>query len=283
MNITYYSSVKMQRQFPLEQALLKLIYNILSIPKMALEVFSRKSFGERYFSPLISIVGIIILAVLPTAFPTTDRFVSSIWEVVGANMSWYLYLAGFTTMCVLRYLEILHEPSVFDFAKHSLFDGEHQEWFKKLVLDRFGKLSPRTIDIWVEPGFYLLLGIVLVSLQFVFIGAFIILCALCYMLANQISYSQGDHMIMDWIDRLIEAEQFERFFVDNRPTSETKGFKVNGRRPVGKKMKQAVAKLATSSTGDLKDKTGQPVDWDWMKKNAFDDEGNPSLNYFNKM
>lgn len=282
MKITYYATVKMQRTFPLEAAAIKMIYNILSIPKMALEVFSRQSFGERYFSMPLSILTIIALAILPITFPTTDQYPFRLMQMIGANISWYIYLAGFTTMAVLRQIEINREPSVFDFAKHSLSDGQHQRWFQNLVLNRLGKLTPRVIDIWVEPGFYFLLGLVIYFMIAPFIGLWILFCALCFMLANHISYREGDHMIMDWIDRLIEAQQFERFFVDNRPTSETKGFKINGRRPTKKKLNEALSKIAMASQGDMKDKDGRTIDWEWLKKNAFDEDGNPHLHYFTK-
>jgi len=280
MNTSIVNRAMYQRKNPLTATLLKMIYDLTSIPKIMLEVFTRHSFGERYFSLFTCIVGVLLLAWLPYTFPTTDKFPFEFWSMVGNNFIWYLYLMGFLALAIIRNVEISRQPSVFDFAKFSLFQGFHQPWFEKLVLERIPIKSKRAIDIWIEPGFFLLVGIVIFTIINPFLGIWIIFSAFCYSIANSISYYQGDHYIMDIIDGIIRSMEFEKVFVNDASPEESRCFDHKGRRPVDGNLRQTVADVISSSNEVPTDKNGDPINFEELPKTVFDKNGRPSFNFF---
>ena len=281
MKTTLYYQVMHQRRNPLKDAVVQTIYSILSIPKMTLEVFTRKSFGERYFSLFTGIGATIGLAILPFTFDTTDKYPFRLGQMIGDNIVWYLALIGFVVAMVMRYVEILREPSVFEFGKYSLSQGVHQKWFKSKVLSYIPwKYTKRQVDTFLEPGFFFILGLLVFFIVNPFVGMWLLLSSSCFLVANNISYIQGDHFVMNIIDILIMTEVYIESFVDNAPIEKTKGFNFYGRKPAERHFREAVSKVATATTETMKDRHGRDIDFEKILREAFDKNGKVSYNFY---
>lgn len=261
MKAAIYQKAMMRRQNPIAEHIINFIYNLTTVPKLTLEVFIRRNFGERYFSFAMGIITCIVLSVLPYFFPTTDKYPFSIIQMIGANLLWYGYVGALVTVLIIRKREIAREPSVFDFAKYSLYQGKHIDWFAKTILMQIPRITPRMIDKVIDPGFFLLVGLLAMLLGSPFLGVWIIFSSLCYHLSNAIAYHQGDHFIMDLIDITITAEELEKSIVYNMSPEETRGFSVYGRRPVKMENRKAVFEELFDSNGDnSSDLDSEPIE-----------------------
>jgi len=154
-------------------------------------------------------------------------------------LTWYLYLAGFIAMCIDRRNEIKHLPSVFDFGRYSLSAGSIHPRF--LDYQPYGKrLSVRTIETMIEPGFFLLIGLVLCLLQ-QRIGVVIVISSICYSLSYLGAYHRGDNFVMDQIDELICNEELTASFIEGLAPNETRGINYYGRKPADPDLRRRLA------------------------------------------
>ena len=214
-----------------------------SMPRLLLEVFIRKNFGERYFSLPQAIVTAILLLPIPIGIDTGRAF--SHGEFISRssmffnNITWYVFLAGFIYFSLKRQKEIKREPSVFDFAKFSLSTGIINPSF--YAVDFLGrKPDPRFISTVIEPLFFLTIGLVL-TVMAQKVGMLLIICSLLYSASYFVSYNIGDHFIMDTIDEMICNEELVSSFVDGRRPDQTRGFDPFCRRPADKNFRRKIA------------------------------------------
>ncbi|RYG45544.1 MAG: hypothetical protein EOO01_17630 [Chitinophagaceae bacterium] len=214
-----------------QKALLGYFLAFSSWPRLLLEVFIRKNLGERYFSLSTAIMLIILLALLPMGAifipeQLSDEFVS----LSSFNRwTWYLYLTTFFLVCLKRQAEIKRLPSVFDFARFTRSTGTIHPWFYSLNIG--GKFADvRTIETWLEPGFFFLLGAILWILD-QHIGLLFMVCSVFYAMSYRAQYYRGDHFVMDKIDEMICNEEMVAIFVEGRNSNETRGVPFYGRRP----------------------------------------------------
>lgn len=237
----YYRTV-FKRSNALKEGLLAFFLAFCSWPRLLLEVFIRKNFGERYFSFAAAMTIGGILALLPLIYLETMSCVfrsSEGMTFIGHFATWYIYLAAFLYMCFQRREEIKHLPSVFDFGRFSLSTGEIHPWFLGL---RFNgePATIRTIEIWLEPIPFALGGFGLWASGQP-IGFIILVSSIFYSLSYAGAYHQGDHFIMDKIDEMICNEELVNAFVEGRESSETRGVSFYGRRPADLETRRRLA------------------------------------------
>jgi hypothetical protein len=218
-----------------------------SYPRMVLEVFIRRNFGERYFSLFAAGVIALILALVPILMNSKDllRLINGydnglyIFEFLFYNWTWYIFLAGFIHMCIQRNREVQRLPSVFDFARFSLSRGEIHPKFLEFKIN--GKIQDkRIIETLIEPGFFFIIGVVLWLLQQP-VGLVILVCSVFYSFGYLGAYYVGDNMIMDKIDQMICNEEMVSSFIDGKDSSETRGVNYYGRRPADQDIRRRVA------------------------------------------
>ena len=255
----YYRTV-FKRTNAVKEAFLGLFLALSSYPRLLLEVFIRRNFGERYFS----FSGAVFLSVLLGLYPIllysslgmfrsysygsyTNDFSFSNFLLHYAT--WYVFLAGFIIMAIRRRDEIKHLPSVFDFARFSLSSG-HLHPHLLAVKIRGNKVSIRTIETVLEPGFFFLVG----SLLWMFgqgVGHLLVVCSVIYSYSYQAAYYQGDNFVMDKIDEMICNEEMVKAFVEGRDPSETRGFNFYGRRPSDPETRRRVADTFIETDEDV--------------------------------
>ena len=239
----YYRTV-FRRKNAIKEFLLTFFLGVASWPRLLLEVFIRKNFGERYFSFSTAIIMTVILAIFPYAIAQAQSYSSfggggiSFWSFVGHNLTWYIFLALFIIVCLRRRHEVKRLPSVFDFERFSLSAGIVNPAFFTIKL---GGKDPdiRTVETLIEPAFFLIIGVVL-ALMAQSVGVLIVVCSIIYSLSYFGAYYIGDNFIMDKIDEMICNENLVASFVDGRKPEETKGFNAYGRKPDNKEFRRRV-------------------------------------------
>ncbi|MVM32419.1 hypothetical protein GO755_20400 [Spirosoma sp. HMF4905] len=245
----YYRTVY-KRTNLVKETILAYVQAFSSYPRLLLEVFIRRNFGERYFSFSGAITILAILIILPFYWEFgwavfDERFFRYInhhinWgNFLGHYFTWYLFLAGFLYMSLKREAEVSRLPSVYDFKRFSLSTGLIHPRFYDLKLN--GKYpSERTISIWLEPGLFFGIGFLLWVLDQE-LGSLLIICSIIYSLSYSASYHQGDNFVMDKIDEMICNEELVKAFVHDRNSDETRGFSFQGRRPADPETRRKVA------------------------------------------
>jgi len=228
----YYKAVFARKNILKEFCLMGFLI-LISGPRLLLEVFIRKNFGERYFSMFQAVCLSIFLFFIPIAIAKYHEAMGDMSYNAGTimmrDLTWYLFLAAFLYFSYQRQQEIKREPSVFDFARFSLSTGEINDRFYQFKIR--GKVpDPRTIATVLEPAFFLAIGIVLAILQQK-VGVLLIFSSIFYSLGYRGAYYQGDMYIMDKIDEMICNEELSNSFVDDQQPKDTRGFYAYGRRP----------------------------------------------------
>jgi hypothetical protein len=213
---------------------------ISSWPRLLLEVFIRKNFGERYFSFSATIVMTICLFMFPIAAAKSSSMFSSgygyggggdssFFYVIGHNILWYAFLAAFMYFSIQRRSEITHSKSSFDFGKFSQYSGDIHPKILELRNER-PNLSIRIIETTIEPGLFFIAGIILCLLG-QSLGILILVCSILYSLSNSAAYYIGDNAMLDIIDKVICNEGLKDYFMGGKEAEEQTGFRAYGRRP----------------------------------------------------
>lgn len=196
----------------LENNSVNLLIHILELPKTILLPFLRKNMGERYFSLLLALfmAGLIYIAIPYLKLGS----VANVYHL-------QIFNTLFVVMSIVRYLQIRQAPSVFDFAKFSYYDGDYYPFFKKIKIN--GKsFSDRTIDIFIEPAFVLIIGFIITVVFTSPAGLLIMICAVCYSVSNLLKARLADHFIMDKIDEIICNQEFSTSFAKGEEVSPRK-------------------------------------------------------------
>lgn len=245
MKKNLYYRTMYKRTNMLKVGLLNLFLSLSSWPRLMLEVFVRRHFGERYFSFSGALFITLVMAALPIVYNETNnlfrRFTggTTMMDFIWLFTTWYIYLAGFLYMALLRREEIKRSPSVFDFGRFSLSTGNIHPFFRQLKIG--GSLVDiRTIETTLEPTLFAVIGLLL-SLMRQPIGPIILINSIIYSLSYVASYYRGDQFIMDKIDEMICNEETVRTFVEGRETTETRGVHFYGRRPADPETRRKLA------------------------------------------
>ncbi len=263
----YYRNT-LRRENMLKVFILSLFSMFASYPRLLLEVFIRKNFGERYFKLSSALTVAFVLALCPYLWiklatlwfrvssiipPGTSSMLSN--YPIGADsttmmshsssmlshapslwpeyLTWYIFLILFVLMSIKHYFDIKRNPSVFDFAKFSLYAGKINPLFFKI------KNDPRLVECLIEPAVFFVVGFVL---HFVGqkLGGLLIFCSVVYALSYAAAYWSGDNFVMDKIDEIICNEELEKAFVDDSDEDKTRGFRFRGKKPQDHDMRKKI-------------------------------------------
>lgn len=231
-----------RRRNVIKETLFSFFFAVSSWPRLLLEVFIRKNFGERYFSFSSAVIITVVLAFVPMVIAVKSYVFQGEHGTLlflSTYLTWYIFLAGFMYMCVKRRNEIRRLPSVFDFARYSKSTGIIDPRFYAIKVQ--GRVpSVREIATRLEPGFFFAIGICL-SVLGQAVGGLLVQCSILYALSYRASYYQADQQIIDAIDRFIVNEEWASSFVDGLDPSKTRGFSAIGRRPADREHRQRIA------------------------------------------
>ena len=194
-------------------------YWLFSYPKLILEVFIRREMGERYFTLTSAVIGGALWFAMPIAF-SFNSYSASWKDTINANPAYYFFLIPYTIMSAIRYREIKHLPSVYDFERFSLSQGKPFEFFYNIKL--FGRPSGlRKIQLYFEPIFCGTIGFMLFKVGATALGGMIMICSFGYFLSNVIATYQANHFIMDKIDEFLCSQDLTETFQKNDDVSPT--------------------------------------------------------------
>ncbi|MBE7172366.1 MAG: hypothetical protein INR73_17395 [Williamsia sp.] len=239
-NLYYRQTFK--RENVLENWIVHTVGVLASYPRLLIEVFIRKDFGERYFRLSSAFTVASFLAIWPY-IPKVWRFLtarSAAYAVIHARYNddfsvmpdyllWYLYLALFVVFSLKRHREIKRNPSVFDFAKFSLFNGTINPFFFSIRLPG-KKTDVRRVETLLEPLPFFIAGLLLWLLSQK-LGVLLMVCSVFYSLSYVSAYRGSDNFIMDKIDQIILNEEMEKVFMDDAPEEESRYVRFSGRKP----------------------------------------------------
>jgi len=241
----YYRTV-IQRNSMLKSQVQALSSWAVSYPRLVLEVFIRKNFGERYFFMPTAIIVFLILVLIPLGsswaeIAYTRNFpLGILW---GKFTLWYAFAGAFLYFSILRNREIAKNPSVYDFKKFSLYQGDINPVFVKFRKTE-GEPDWRKIETMYEPAPFLAAGIILWLIGQP-LGILLFVCGIMYSGGYSLAYLQGDHFIMDKIDEILMNEELEEVFVDGKDPKDARGVRFQGKKPIGEDMRRKVAEMFT--------------------------------------
>jgi hypothetical protein len=222
-----------------------------SWPRLLLEVFFRRDFGERYFSFSSAVMVTLVLAYYPIIKDTGVLSFfgrgyhygeqSGIGEIIRQNLLWYGYLVAFMIMAYRRRQELQRVPGHFDMARYSLSTGVIDRRFFDI---EFGgkEVTVRTVETLLEPALFFFIGLLLWFFGQP-LGKLFVLCSIIYSLSYQAMYRLGDEYLLDLIDKRIVNENLSNVFVDGEDASEAQGLRFYGRIPADPNFRKELVPL----------------------------------------
>ena len=219
----YYATM-VQRTNRIKRMILLFFLAIGSWPRLLLEVFIRKSFGERYFSFSTAVIITFFLCFVPYGYDFSHGYYGrlGVFDVLTHHFLWYDYLVAFLYFSERRRREVSREPGVYDFAKYSLYNGTINDLFWEIELPKI-QTTRRVISIFYEPAVFLFAGIFLLMFS-PDLGVLLILSSICYSLSYAGAYYMGDQFIMDKIDEMICSEELANTFISGKQPEDARGF-----------------------------------------------------------
>lgn len=225
--------------------IMPLFISLAAIPRMLLEVFIRKGFGERYFSFTQAVLTALVLAGWPLVpIQLGGHFLRRTEPSLLPYITWYVFLAGFLFFVIKHGRDQKRTPGVFDFKKYSRYQGKIHPYFFTLQFPG-RKTDVRLVECWLEPAGFFFLG-VFFALIGQALGGLLIACSIFYALSYQLAYLQGDHFVMDRIDEMIVNEELEKAFMEDQTEDDTRGFRFVGRKPTDENLRRRVFDAMTA-------------------------------------
>lgn len=262
--------------YPRKNAFKEFCYRIFlsasSQPRLMLEVFIRKNFGERYFSiTAATSIAIFLIAVpftvifggstaylllrdtayLSTSINSDSKFWDLMFLIVTKFATWIAFTVYFIITCIKRYKETRRNPSVYDFSKYSLYSGDVSPQIQMLRLNFRFKLfnkefivdienNPRTLRIFYEPAIFFIAGLLLMIFGQL-IGYVIFYCSIIYSLGYIGAIHKSNKYILDIIDDIILSRQAKEAFINDKDPRETNGVEYICKKPNNKDLRANVA------------------------------------------
>jgi hypothetical protein len=220
MKKTIYNSAPIQRSEIDRKQLIKYI-DSTAMPKLILEVFIRKNFGERYFTFWSAIKATLVLVALPLSILYFPRiFIIPKFQLQPIQWSdffwsyatWYVFTIAFLIVAYKRHKETRRRSNEYDFETDSLYSGDiHPRFLKNKTLS---VPDIKTIETISEPAFFFVIGIALILFG-QSLGMLLVVCSILYSWNSRLQYKIGHHGTLDTIEeRLFNNQKFETY-VDN--------------------------------------------------------------------
>lgn len=232
MKKTLYYRTMLRRENGVKLVFNAIFFYFASYPRLLLEVFIRKDFGERYFK----FSSALTVAVLLALFPLATNFRGK--EIMPDYLLWYAFLIAFVGFSFKHRRDQERNPSVYDFKKYSLDNGKINPFFYKLV-EGWSKGNTRLIECYLEPAGFFVLGFCLLAIG-QSLGGLLIVSSIFYGGGYAAAYTAGDHFVMDTIDDIILNEELESSFMNDKSGDETRGFRFVGRKPQDQDLRRRV-------------------------------------------
>jgi len=216
---TYFQTFYARRNM-IQELFLAFFTSIASYPKLLLEVFIRKNFGTRYINMASIITVLIIFAWSPAITYQVGQFTGHARSFWGAYATWYVFLAAFLVMAVIRWRETHLAPAAERWERFSLSNGDIASFFYKLPFLK-GAPSTRAVQTFYEPALFFLIG-----LLFRFcgqpVGTLLMVCSIIYALAYVSAYQKGDDFLRNHLDDM-RCNQDVHDFLTKRPRPNQSG------------------------------------------------------------
>lgn len=253
-----------RRENILFNLVLGLFRMIASYPRLLLEVFLRKNFGQRYFRLSSVITVIFIFGVYPVLSSQAARFFRKFRFAAGEQDSfmaqyflWYVFLIAFAYMGWTHYKSNKKEAGVFNFDHFSLSSGEINPRFLQVKIPNI-KTTIRLVECFLEPAVFLFAGIVLWLIGQK-LGVLLTFSSIVYAFSYIDAYRQGDNFVLDKTDEMICNAQLEKAFVGeenskdgNKSDSDAdakddihNGFRFRGRKPESQERRKQILPFFT--------------------------------------
>ncbi|MEN0081105.1 hypothetical protein [Flavobacterium lindanitolerans] len=236
--VSYYRTV-FQRRNPVKDYILHLFLGSTSFARLIIEVFIRKNMGRRYFKFSGAIVTAFGLMTLPFFPLLINMFVPAyfgygFWGTIKEYSLWYVFVGVFLYFSYLRYKDIKHIRSLFDYEHFSLSTGIVIEPFRNLKF-RGKQISIRIREIFIEPLPFFISGLILMLLGQKLLGGLFVFSSIVYCISSARAYAEGDDYMLDLIDEIICNKELVRTFVSDEETRH--GFQFYGDKPSSKKLR----------------------------------------------
>ena len=234
-----------------------LVLAFSSWPALVIEIFTRRKFGERYFS-----LGSCFTALGIVLFLTVWYTDWQVWlwrgmgyavqysDVRGWNASKIVMLVFAAVALIISFRhkrEIKRQGQTLDMERFSQSGGIGCNYWYRLyetlpawLADRY-PMHEVNLQRYYEPVAAIIAGLICTLLPFTrILGLVLIICGVFYYWRSAVSYAQGRHLILDMIDDLILTRETETVFVDDAPPEEHSGVFVMAPRPKDRDMRQAL-------------------------------------------
>jgi hypothetical protein len=236
----YYKEQFQREESGLRRGLWHLLSVFYSPCRLLLEVFIRKDFGERYFRLSSAVGTFVFFALWPFIWYGLKQYMRIITfgmfsrhdvtptegSLFQDYIGWYVYLFVFLAVCFRHHEAQKHAPSVFDFAKYSLYAGRIHDVFVDFKI-KGKKGDPRIIECWLEPAPFFAAGLLLAMFGQA-LGWLLMFSAAVYAASYRDAYNHGDNFVMDMIDNIIISEHHHETFVNGK---EMRGYRDRSRKP----------------------------------------------------
>jgi hypothetical protein len=200
-------NMEQQRMWGPFAVFIMMVQIFLRLATVSLEVFLHRNFGERFFSPIEFIAGVLALYV----------FVFFGWFLFAAEIAW-LVLFGVAALLMGTYhLFVIYQRKGKGVTIHSRYWGDSLPFFYGM------DLSHQTIQFYVEPALCFFVGIIFISIS-PLLGNWIMFGAIAWFFMCQLELRKWNNQILDAIDREIEARNFEAAVLEKKSPKETEGF-----------------------------------------------------------
>jgi ACR3 family arsenite efflux pump ArsB len=238
MQTTTYFRAVMRRQNHVKNFFFNLALEFSSYPRLMIEIFTRRNFGQRYYSTSAVITILLFLLMTPQflklaweSLPRDNYFDRPSYDFTG----WYIFTVLFAVFAFLRRREVKRQLST--------YAGDIHPFFHKLRV--FGKpVNIRQIECFYEPLSVFVVGLIL-SLLGQSVGTLLFWSALFYGFSYAAAYKIGDDYLLDIIDEMIMKRHFADVIIYGKDGAEVQGVRFYATRPRGIEHRQALANLAS--------------------------------------
>lgn len=240
-------TIMYQRENKVKKLLYDFFMLISSYPRLLIEVFTRKQFGQRYFSQTSVVILALIMLYLPFFFTGNFDFVHpkrnyGEGSFMGSYATWFIYTGAFFILSYLHLTEIEKHGSVFEGKRFSLSTGNLHPIFHKIKIFE----SERMKEIIVEPAVFFILGFILWKFD-QNIGMVLMICSVIYSLSYVAAYNGGDNFIMDKLDQMIFNEELEKVFMHDTEPEKARGVKMFSDKPTAQDLRQKIYEVVSEN------------------------------------
>lgn len=202
-----------------------------STPALVVEVFTRKNFGERYFSlthAIIVFVALFVPFIVNQTVPYADEYLE------GFNYFYLVCLLAFLYASIRRRMETPKKLHEIDMNLFSKYDGTFQSYTVLLAQSIFKRTHIPDIQLKIEPGLAVGSGLILFIFPFSrIVGLILIICGLMHLAREYTRYAKGKSFLLDLNDKKICDEDLAEVFIGDTETSR-RGFRAFVPKPAGR-------------------------------------------------